>query len=213
MARTKTERHESYELAKLKPYEHNPKIHTQEQIEHIASSIQQFGWQQPIVVDENDEIIIGHGRYAAARQVLGLEHAPVWVTTGLEESKKHALRVADNKLNMDTAFDLQKLEFVMEQVTADAVDISALGLDFDFAKLEPAEREQDEDDTADKLDTFNNNAVKQIVLMFDTETYETVLSDLHGIMSERPELHTNTDVFLYLLRGHLNGRASEAAAA
>ena len=53
----------------LMPYPGNAKQHPPEQVEHIANSIKRFGWQQPIVVDENNVVIIGHGRLAAAKEL------------------------------------------------------------------------------------------------------------------------------------------------
>ena len=59
----------------LIPYENNTKIHPPEQVDHIANSIKRFGWQQPIVVDRNNVVIIGHGRLLAAKQMeIGRAH-------------------------------------------------------------------------------------------------------------------------------------------
>ena len=69
-------------VADLKPYKYNNKVHTEEQINNIANSIKEFGFRQPIVVDENNEIIIGHWRHLAA-QKLGLEEVPCEVVKGL----------------------------------------------------------------------------------------------------------------------------------
>ena len=63
-------------LSPLTPYKNNAKIHNKKQIETIAKSLEEFGWQQPIVVDRDNIIIAGHGRYEAAK-LLGLETAPV----------------------------------------------------------------------------------------------------------------------------------------
>lgn len=83
---------------KLIPYENNTKIHPPEQIDHIANSIKQFGWQQPIVADRDNVVIIGHGRLLAAKQ-LNLEEVPVVFAEKLTEEQANALRLADNKLN------------------------------------------------------------------------------------------------------------------
>ena len=85
-------------VADLKPYKYNNKVHTEEQINNIANSIKEFGFRQPIVVDENNEIIIGHGRHLAA-QKLGLEEVPCEVVKGLSEEQIRKLRILDNKLN------------------------------------------------------------------------------------------------------------------
>lgn len=85
-------------LRKIKPYEKNAKKHDARQIENVANSIRRFGWQQPIVVDENGVIIIGHCRWMAAKK-LGLKTAPVKVVSGLTDEEIRELRIADNKTN------------------------------------------------------------------------------------------------------------------
>jgi len=83
------------ETERLVPYERNAKRHPQEQVDKIARSISEFGWDQPVVVDERHEIIKGHGRYFAAEQ-LGVR-APVLVRDDLTEEQKRAARLADNR--------------------------------------------------------------------------------------------------------------------
>lgn len=86
------------ELTKLKPYPKNAKKHPAEQVKIVAESIQQFGWAQPIVVDEDYEILIGHGRLKAA-QLLKLKTAPCLILRGLTDEQKRKLRLIDNKSN------------------------------------------------------------------------------------------------------------------
>ena len=78
------------------PYGENPKEHPTEQVDKIASSIQRFGWDQPIVVDAEGTIIKGHGRYQAA-QKLGLDEVPIIEQADLSEAQARAARIADNK--------------------------------------------------------------------------------------------------------------------
>lgn len=84
-------------LSDVKPYEKNAKKHSTKQVKKIADSIQEFGFNQPIVVDKDGVIIAGHGRYLAAK-LLGLEKAPV-LQVDITEEKAMAYRLADNKLN------------------------------------------------------------------------------------------------------------------
>lgn len=85
------------EISSIKPYEKNAKKHPDTQIRKLMESIKEFGFQQPIVVDKDNVIIVGHGRYLAA-QALGLETVPV-VKAFLSEQQTKAYRLADNKLN------------------------------------------------------------------------------------------------------------------
>ena len=83
----------------IKPYSKNAKKHTKKQIEQVANSIKEFGMHQPIVVDKQGVIIVGHGRYEAIKS-LGWEVKPEWVKVAdLTEEQANAYRLADNKLN------------------------------------------------------------------------------------------------------------------
>ena len=84
-------------LTEIYPYEHNPRKNDGA-VDYVANSIREFGFKQPIVVDKNGVIIVGHTRYKAA-QKLGLETAPVVVADDLDEEKARAYRLADNKTN------------------------------------------------------------------------------------------------------------------
>jgi ParB-like chromosome segregation protein Spo0J len=118
-------------VAALVPYAKNVKKHDDAQVAKIVESIQQFGWTQPIVIDENNEIIAGHGRRLAAIK-LSITEVPVVVLSGLTDEQKRALRLADNRTNeggIDTMmfrdeiegiegllsgiFDVKELEFSM----------------------------------------------------------------------------------------------------
>ncbi len=81
---------------KLIPYTNNAKEHPDEQVKKIASSIKNYGWDQPIVVDGENEIIKGHGRLQAAN-LLGLDEVPVITRDDLTDAEKKASRIADNK--------------------------------------------------------------------------------------------------------------------
>lgn len=96
-------------LAELKPYANNAKLHTPQQIQHIAKSIEGFGFNQPIVIDAANEIVAGHGRYLASR-LLKLETIPVIVLGDLTEAQKKAFRILDNKLSHETSFDVEVLK-------------------------------------------------------------------------------------------------------
>lgn len=84
-------------IDQIKPYERNAKEHPQKQVEQIANSIKAFGFNQPLVVDKNNVIIVGHGRYYAAL-LLGLDEVPC-LQVDLTEEQAKAYRLADNKLN------------------------------------------------------------------------------------------------------------------
>src|SRR5229473_524049 len=81
-------------IATIRPYENNPRINDQA-VDAVAASIQEFGFRQPIVIDEAGVIVIGHTRYKAALK-LGLKTVPVHVAKGLTPAQLKAYRIADN---------------------------------------------------------------------------------------------------------------------
>lgn len=118
---------EEMRISDLIPYENNAKIHPPTQIEQIAESIKRFGWQQPIVVDKDNVVIIGHGRLLAAKE-MGLETAPVVRAETLSEADVKALRLADNKLN-ESPWDFSRLEQELASLAIDGIDMEQFGFD------------------------------------------------------------------------------------
>lgn len=109
----------------LIPYSGNAKQHPPEQVERIANSIKAFGWQQPIVVDKDKTVIIGHGRLFAAKELL-LDKVPVVFADNLTEDQVNALRLADNKTN-ESAWDFGKLEEEIAELSIAGFDMSQFG--------------------------------------------------------------------------------------
>lgn len=122
----------------LKPYPQNAKKHPSEQVEHIANSIREFGFQQPIVVDKDNVVVIGHGRLLAAKK-LNMDSVPCVRADDLTDEQIKALRLADNKTNeSEWDFDLldmelSDIEIDMEQFGFDIDDISADDFGEDFS--------------------------------------------------------------------------------
>ena len=96
------------ELTSIKPYKNNAKKHPEEQVANVAESIRTLGWRQPIVLDKDGVIIIGHGRFLAAKK-LGLTTAPCHYATDLTDEQVKKLRLLDNKLN-ESDWDLNLLK-------------------------------------------------------------------------------------------------------
>ena len=91
-------------LKDLKPYENNPRLHSELQIIQIATSIKEFGFINPILADEKNMILAGHGRFLASQR-LELDKVPVVVVEGLSEAQKKALVIADNKIASNSEWD------------------------------------------------------------------------------------------------------------
>lgn len=116
-------------IDKIYPYERNAKKHPKKQVEQVANSIKEFGFNQPIVVDKNNIIIVGHGRYAAAK-MLGMTEVPV-VKVDLSPKKANAYRLADNKLN-ESDWDMKLVIEELKGLHAENFDITLTGFDTDL---------------------------------------------------------------------------------
>jgi site-specific DNA-methyltransferase (adenine-specific) len=127
----------------IKPYAQNTKKHPETQIKNIAESIKQFGFIQPIVLDNNNEIIIGHGRYFAS-QLLGYEEIPCVFVENLSEEQVRKLRILDNKLN-ESEWDDDLLRLELEDLDFGDFDVD-FGLDFEEEEKEIIEDEAPEVD-------------------------------------------------------------------
>jgi hypothetical protein len=135
-------------LKNIKPYKHNNRIHSDQQIQRIADSIKKFGFNQPIVIDENNEILVGHGRLLAAEK-LGLKDAPCIQLKDLSSNEKRAYRILDNKLQNDSTWDFESLQLEMQELKENDFDMSFCGLD-ELGKLFPEpEPEVSEDELTD----------------------------------------------------------------
>lgn len=96
-------------VASLLPYARNARTHSEAQVAQIAASIQEWGWTVPVLVDEDSQIIAGHGRVMAAK-TLGLTDVPVMVARGWSDAAKRAYALADNKLALNGDWDLDLLK-------------------------------------------------------------------------------------------------------
>ena len=115
----------------LVPYARNPRTHTDAQIAQIAASIREFGWTNPVLVDEANGLIAGHGRLLAARK-LGLAEVPTIRLCGLTEAQKKALVIADNRLAETSGWDEELLRLELEELESLGFDLDLTG----FSSLE-----------------------------------------------------------------------------
>lgn len=115
------------DINKIKPYENNPRVNDNA-VDKVASSIKEFGFNSPIVIDEKNVIINGHTRYKAAKK-LGLTEVPVIKVTGLTESQVKAYRIADNKTSEYSEWDFEKLIDELKELSSDDYNLELTGFD------------------------------------------------------------------------------------
>jgi len=140
------------DIKTIRPYEKNAKSHPEKQVLQIAASIKEFGFNQPIVVDKNNVIIVGHGRLLAALE-LGLKEVPV-LTVDLTEAQAKAYRLADNKLN-ESPWDMDLVIEELKELEGLDFDISLTGFDSDDLTIEEKEIKNKEIDIDEDLKTKN----------------------------------------------------------
>lgn len=185
-------------LSKLKVKENNAKLHPLSQIRHIANSMCQFGYVQPIVVDQKFNIIVGTGRYLALC-LLEVKKVPVvFQLPELPESTLSAMSVIDNKINADTGWIQDNLQFEMEFLSASNLKLDSLSLDFDAAALFGKVKPSDED-------AVGANVIKSLILHFPDAQFPQVLQALQCVIDQVPGCTSNTEAFVWLLEkyGHV----------
>jgi ParB-like chromosome segregation protein Spo0J len=122
---------ERRKLGQIKPDERNARDHSPEQITQLVSSMVEWGWTWPLLVDEHDKLIAGHGRLEAAKK-LNLVEAPVIVARGWTEAQKRAYAVADNRLGETSTWNVPKLRMALSELRLEGADLNLLA----FSKAE-----------------------------------------------------------------------------
>src|SRR5450759_408842 len=117
---------EMWPVARLIPSARNARTHSDTQVAEIAGSIQAFGFSNPILVGAEGDIVAGHGRLAAARQ-LGLSEVPVVVLNGLTDPQRRQLMLADNRIALNAGWDLEMLNLELTDLTVLGADLAVLG--------------------------------------------------------------------------------------
>ncbi len=119
-------------IGDLIPYARNSRTHSDVQVAQIAASIREFGFTNPILIDEEGGVIAGHGRIMAARK-LNLEEVPTITLEGLSKAQKRAYVIADNKLALNAGWDEELLSVELNQLHEEGFDVVLAG--FDAAEL------------------------------------------------------------------------------
>jgi len=137
------------------PYINNSRTHSEQQVQQVAASIKEFGFTNPILIDEDRGIIAGHGRLQAA-QMMGMDEVPTITLEGLTEAQRKAYVIADNQLALNAGWDLDALKVELERLGELDFDIDLLGFDDDMLaglmEEEPSEGLTDEDEVPELED-------------------------------------------------------------
>lgn len=168
----------------LIPYANNPRTHSEQQVAQVAASIKEFGFNNPILIDENNGIIAGHGRLAAA-QKLDLKLVPTIMLEGLTEAQRKAYVIADNKLTENGGWDHDLLAVEIERLAELDIDLSLTGMDeIELAKMfdQPADNVVKELDYAESfsvvVECSDESEQEKIFNRLDSEGYKCRVQSL-----------------------------------
>ena len=115
-------------IAELIPYASNSRTHSDRQVAQIAASIKEFGFNNPVLIDETGGIIAGHGRVLAARK-LGLQEVPTIELAHLTPTQRKAYIIADNKLALNAGWDMEMLTLEIKGLDDEGFDLKLTGFD------------------------------------------------------------------------------------
>lgn len=177
----------------LIPYARNARTHSDDQVTRIASSIKEFGFTNPILIDGENGIIAGHGRLMAAKK-LGMREVPTIELSGLTDAQKRAYILADNKLALNSGWDESFLKLELKELEAIGADLDLTGFDDEELTALLA------DDEGDEFPELPDNDLpsRTMMLNFKTEDEFQRFNTLLEEAKDRSGLSGNAETCLYM---------------
>lgn len=169
---------QNVEISKIIPYKNNAKTHSGKQLELIEKSIEEYGFISPCLIDENNNLIAGHGRIEAAQQ-LGIHKVPCVRVDGLTEEQRKAFIIADNKLTEMGGWDKELLSYELNQLDVAGFDIELTGFDESALNYELPEREYYGDERERTVKTYNLDGTKRLTFTDDFWEMPTIRKEDH----------------------------------
>ena len=156
-------KYKSIDIDLLIPYARNSRTHSDSQVTKIASSIKEFGFLNPVLIDKDNGIIAGHGRVMAAKK-LGLKEVPVLLVEHLSETQKRAYIIADNRLALDAGWDEEMLRVEIAELEDLGFDLQLTG--FEVGELESIKLEQTTEDLSGDKNNISSLSERFLISPF-----------------------------------------------
>lgn len=167
----------------LIPYALNSRTHSERQVSQIAASIQEFGFTNPVLIDEQGGIVAGHGRVEAAK-LLELDEVPTITLSNLTASQKKAYVIADNKLALNAGWNDANLKLEIESLDLDGFNVDLLGFDV-LPEFEKAIDYSILDDALDsQVEKISTDVKRAIQIEFDAGDYENAVALIKKLRQE-----------------------------
>jgi len=152
-------------------YKNNPRVHNETQIERLVNSLKEFGFTNPVLIDDLGNVIAGHGRISAAKKI-GMESVPTITLSHLSEEQRKAYIIADNQLALNSSWDDDLLKIELEKLSENGFDLSVLGWGDDVPTFADEPDYGSLDDFDDPTNELANDVFKAIQIEFRPEDYE-----------------------------------------
>ena len=175
MVRIVAETIERRSVDSLVPYARNSRTHSEEQVAQLAAAMREFGFTNPVLIDERGGIIAGHGRVKAAA-LLGMNHVPCITVTGLTDAQRRAYVIADNKLALNAGWDDDMLRAEIEEVVSLGITTDLLGFSADeIDDLLGDDGDDEADRREEKEKTLAEGINYQVIVQCPNETEQAQL--------------------------------------
>lgn len=171
---------EHVQVSKLIPYANNARTHSEAQVAQIAASIRAFGFNNPVLIDEESTIIAGHGRVLAA-QALEMKDVPCIRLTHLSPSQRKAYIIADNKIALNSGWDEELLKLELEGMT----DIEQIATGFSPEELNLLFNGWQSDiDRMDNIDAKDTTAKEKIVITCESDEKDLLWEKITNLIDD-----------------------------
>ena len=167
---------EQIPVSDLIPYARNARTHSEQQVAQIAGSIQEFGFNNPVLIDAHNSIIAGHGRVLAAGR-LKLETVPCIRLTHLSDAQRRAYILADNRIALNSGWDMEMLANELSDLHADEIDLGLMGFEVDELETLLGIESSDDESTNENNGLQVGNIEYRVVTQVASEAAQAALID------------------------------------